>query len=88
MKFRFSGVLLRFVDYRREVEVEGSTLGEGIDSLLTQFPKLQSVLIDGQGKVQSAHRLFLRGEPVKMQDRDLRVEKNDSIEVLTTIAGG
>ena len=33
MKFRFSGTLLRFVDYRKEIELEAETLGIALEKL-------------------------------------------------------
>ncbi|MGI8808037.1 MAG: hypothetical protein ACR2KK_09395, partial [Acidimicrobiales bacterium] len=62
MKFKLSGNLLRFSGFRHEVEVAGSTVHEGIEALLDDLPDLRPVLMDGQGRVRAAHRMFFNGE--------------------------
>ena len=88
MRFRFSGVLLRFVNYRKEIELEAETLGIALQELAQECPPLSSVMYDSQGKVRSAHRLFLGGELIRDPDPALGLKKTDCIEVMTAIAGG
>lgn len=88
MKFRFSGALLRFVNYRKEIEFDAETLGIALEKLAQECPLLSSVMYDGRGKVQSAHRLFLGGELIRDPDLALGLKNTDCIEVITTIAGG
>ncbi len=88
MKFRFSGALLRFVNYRKEIELEAETLGLALEKLAQECPLLSSVMYDGRGKVRSAHRLFLGGELIRDPDPALGLKKTDCIDVVTAIAGG
>ncbi len=88
MKFRFSGVLLRFVNYRKEIELEAETLGIALQKLVQECPRLSSVMDDGRGNVRSAHRLFLGGELIRNPDPAMELKNTDSIEVITAIAGG
>lgn len=88
MKFRFSGVLLRFVNYRKEIELEAETLGMALEKLGQECPLLSSVMYDSRGKVQSSHRLFLAGELISDPDLSLRLQKTDCIDVVTAVAGG
>jgi len=88
MKFRFSGALLRFVGYRKEIELEAETLGIALEKLAQQCPLLSSVMYDSRGKVQSSHRLFLDGELIRDPDLTMVLKKTDCIEVLTAVAGG
>jgi hypothetical protein len=88
MTFRFSGPLLRFVNYRKEIEVEAETLGIAINQLVKECPMLSTVIHDGNGRVLSAHRLFLSGELIRNPDPSMGLKRTDSIEILTSIAGG
>ena len=57
MIFRFSGTLLRFVNFQKEIDVEGKTLSDGLVALVAKEPQLKPVLYDGSGAVRSTHRL-------------------------------
>ena len=93
MKVVFSGALLRFVDYSKELDIPGDTLAECLAQLTTKFPALQPVLLDAAGGVRRTHQLFLNGEQVP-RDRyaagapALAVGDDDTLFVLTAIAGG
>ncbi len=88
MKFRFSGLMLRFTDYQAELEVTGSCISTGLDSLHRDFPRLGGVLLDATGKLRSSHRLFLNGEMVRSDSFAQPVAPSDTIDVLTALAGG
>ena len=88
MKFRFSGALLRYVNYRKEIELDAPTLGSAFEKLALECPLLASVMYDGRGNVQSAHRLFLGEEMIRDFDPQLALKNTDCIEVVTTSAGG
>jgi len=88
MKFRFSGPLLRFVNYRKEIEVHADTLGVAFEQLALQCPLLAPVIRDRQGNVLSAHRMVIAGEFVKNPDPSMGLKPNDCVEILTSVAGG
>jgi molybdopterin synthase sulfur carrier subunit len=88
MNFRFSGALLRFVDYERTVQVEADALGPALHRLEERHPQLRAVLRDGEGNVRRTHRIFLNGEQVGSADPELPLKETDEVEVLTAIAGG
>ena len=88
MKFQFSGNLLRYVDYRREIEVDGSTLAEGVDNLVKKFPDFRRVAQDSEGEVRLIHRFFLNDELLEPGNVHCAVGPDDEVTVLTPIAGG
>jgi hypothetical protein len=88
MRFRFSGVLLRFTGYQSEVEVAATTIPLGLAALGEKLPSLRGVLLDGSGKLRSAHRLFLNGVMVRNEELDQPVDPDGTVEVLTALAGG
>jgi sulfur-carrier protein len=88
MKFEFSGLLLKYVDYQNEAVVQADTLGRALDELITRHPKLAEVLYDGSGRVRRTHRVFRNGERVDPNDRDLPLREGDEVTFVTSIAGG
>lgn len=88
MKFQFSGNLLRYVDFCREVGVDGDTVEEGAKKVVEKFPNLENVIHDSDGRIRLLHRFFLNGELLGRADFDRRVGPNDVVLVLTPIAGG
>lgn len=88
MIFHFSGTLLRFVDFQREIPVAAPTVKDGLVGLVQQQPQLRPVLFDGEGNVRATHRLFLNGEQMPSGSLESPVAESDRIDILTAIAGG
>ena len=92
MKVIFSGTLLRFVNYAKEVELEANNLYECIGQLGQQFPSLKPVLLNGDGRVRDTHQLFLNGEQLDRSATraasELQFQGSDTLLILTAIAGG
>jgi hypothetical protein len=95
MKFMFSGALLRFAEFSKEIEIAEPTLGRALTSLLDARPQLRPVLLDGVQNVRRSHQMFLNGESMDRnyytdqhaRDR-LALDPADSVFFLTAIAGG
>jgi molybdopterin synthase sulfur carrier subunit len=88
MRFRFSGTLLRFTDYQKEIELDAATLRSAVAALVLAQPSLKNVIYDGQGNVRATHRLFLNGQQLFAADFDKPLAATDVVDVLTAIAGG
>jgi len=93
MKIILSGALVRFADYTKEVDVEATTIAEGIEDLTTRYPGLKAVLLDGDGRVRRTHQLFLNGKQVERGEYPLGTAPvscaaADTLFVLTSVAGG
>ena len=88
MIIRASGVLLRFVGYKREHEVDGNTVREGLTGLADANPELRSALFDADGDVRRTHHVYLNGERLGPTDLDKQVGPQDEVQILTAVAGG
>jgi sulfur-carrier protein len=93
MKIVLSGALVRFADYTKEVDVEATTVAEGIECLTARYPDLKAVLLDGDGQVRRTHQLFLNGQQVERGEYPLGTAPvgcadADTLFVLTAVAGG
>ena len=88
MKFRFSGNLLRYVDFHREVEVPGRTVEEGVNNLSQEFPRFGRIIHDSEGHIRMLHRVHLNGDLLSPDDYGQQVSPDDVVGVITPIAGG
>ncbi|MCX4239980.1 MoaD/ThiS family protein [Paraliomyxa miuraensis] len=95
MRFQFSGALLRFVDFAKQIDVGGPTLGACVEQLVAEHPRLGAALLDQNGRVSDTHQLFLNGEQLDPAPRDgndprlsLMVGPDDTVYILTAITGG
>jgi sulfur-carrier protein len=88
LRIRTSGVLLRFVGYRKEREVEGATVREGLNRLAEANPELEKALFDADGNVRRTHHIYLNGERLSGDRLDESAGPNDEVQVMTAVAGG
>ncbi len=72
-----------------EIAVQGSTVGEALDDLVTLYPSLRPHLYNGEGKLRPFVNLFLGEENVKdLQGMATPVSQNDRLLLIPSIAGG
>ncbi|WP_194837603.1 MoaD/ThiS family protein [Nocardia sp. XZ_19_369] len=88
MNFRFNGMLLRFVDYDRTVDITAGTLSDALCQLRDRYPRLRPVLWDSSGNLVQVHRLVLNGSIVDGAAEDTPLQDTDRVEILTAVAGG
>jgi molybdopterin synthase sulfur carrier subunit len=88
MRFRFSGTLMRFVEFEREQELAATTIAGALDALVVKHPQLRTVLFSSSGTLRMTHRLFLNGEQIMNDELQRDVGDQDVVEILTSIAGG
>lgn len=88
MRFHVSGNMLRFTDFRDEIEVSGETVEAGMVNLVEECPQLRTVLLDGNGKVRSVHRVFLNGAALSPDQLSQSTGHQDEVSILTALAGG
>jgi len=70
-------------------EVEGETLGAGLDSLETQFPGITERIIDASGELHRFVNIYVNGEDVRFLDgMNTAVSEGDEISIVPAVAGG
>ena len=88
MTITFHGPLLRYVGFQREVQISATTVQDSLEALCHRFPDLQPVLFDGRGALRPVHRLALNHSVLPRTQLNLPVRPEDTIDVITAIAGG
>ncbi|KQR73929.1 hypothetical protein ASG35_19065 [Burkholderia sp. Leaf177] len=87
MTFNFSGSLLRFVGYRRQLAYDASTLGNALNALFADYPELRELLMDQDFAFRRTMRLAINSEVIR-GDISRPLTPNDSVEIMTAISGG
>lgn len=88
MEIRVSGILRKYVDYRKNLDYDTPTIRTGIEQLCHDHPQLTVILFDSSGAISGYHRIFLNGDQINTGDLDRPVTTSDTVDILTTIAGG
>jgi len=87
MLFLFSGSLLRYVGYRRQIAYEANTLDAALRVLFTDYPELEGLLMNQDKTVKRTMRLAINNEVVH-GDLTRALSAGDSVEIMTAISGG
>ena len=86
---RIPPVLRPQVDGARQIEVAGVTLRDALADLFTQFPAVQSQLVDGAGEINRFVNVYVQNEDVRLgQGLDTPVPDGSTVIVLPAMAGG
>ena len=78
----------RHTDNRRELEVEGRTVGECIRNLAEQYPGVGKHLFSATGGLQEHLVVSLNRDVVQHRALDTPVKDGDAIHIMTMIQGG
>jgi MoaD family protein len=86
---RIPAVLRPSVGGQKELDLEGSTVGEVIERLVGQFPSLRDQLLTGDGDLNRFVNVYVNGQDVRyLAGLGTAVEPRDEIRLLPAMAGG
>ncbi|MDO8343617.1 MAG: MoaD/ThiS family protein [Cellvibrio sp.] len=88
MNMSFSGTLLRFVNFQKNIAIEAPTANDALSKLVSLYPQARQVIYDAEGKVRQVHQIFLNGKQLRADDLNNPVRSDDQLDILTAIAGG
>ena len=81
--------LRSFVDRKSEVEVEGSTVGEALASLATQYPDLKHQIYEDDVKLRGFVNVFVdRTNIKKLNGLETALASGATVMLVPAIAGG
>jgi sulfur-carrier protein len=73
----------------KQVEVGGSTVGEILQSLVTEYPSLREQLFASEGELNRFVNVYLDGQDVRyLQEQATPVGERDTVVILPAMAGG
>src|SRR4051812_18199910 len=81
--------LRQFTGKQDAVSATGSTVGEVLAALTTQYPELRKQIFTDEGKVRSFVNVYLNDEDIRYMSKDATPTKDgDIISLVPSIAGG
>ena len=81
--------LKEYVNNQDEIEVDGSSVEEVLDSLCTQFTELKPNLFDEDGIVRNFINIYLNDDDIRYAEgMNSAVKDGDSIQIVPSVAGG
>jgi molybdopterin converting factor small subunit len=81
--------LRQYVAKHPSVQVQGTTVGEAMTALVSQYPDLRRHLYTEDGKLRSFVNLYVNDEDIRyLQKEATAVKDDDNISIVPSIAGG
>jgi molybdopterin converting factor small subunit len=81
--------LRKFTNNSARLNVQGHTIWDMIQKLITQFPDLRKHLLDANGRVPSFINIFVNDDDIRnLQREQTVVMENATVSIVPAIAGG
>jgi molybdopterin converting factor small subunit len=81
--------LRQFTAKQDSVSVPGTTVGEVLGALTTQFPDLRKQIFNDEGKLRSFINVYLNDEDIRYLNKDATPAADaDTLSLVPSIAGG
>lgn len=78
-----------YAEGQSEVAVEGVTVAEAMNDLISQHPALRPHLFNGNDALRPFVNLFVNDENIKdLNGLDTTIQENDKLLLIPSIAGG
>ena len=82
-----SSVFGMYTNNRSSIEAEGNTVGECLEDLFGQYPKMRNLIMDEKGKLRPRYNIFINGKNIYW-DMTMPVNDGDKLNLLMLIYGG
>src|SRR5579883_893050 len=81
--------LRQYAEKKDSILLDGSTVGEVLGALTTQYPDLRKQLFNEEGKLRSFVNVYLNDEDIRYLKKDATpVANGDTLSIVPSIAGG
>jgi len=81
--------LRQYAGGNANIEVEGTTVGEALDELVTTHLDLKAHLYNKEGNLRSFVNLYLGDEDIRyLQKEETPVDAGQTLSIVPSIAGG
>ena len=88
IKINISPLLYQYTNDQRIVEVNGDTVGQCLDHLVKQFPGIEKMLFDKNGKLRIYANIYVNKESAYPKGLAKPVKDGDELDILFIIGGG
>lgn len=86
MRILIPSPLQSYTAQQRQVEAEGSSLKEVLQTLDSEFPGIRFRMIDEHDRIRKHIRIFVNKQPV--DNLDISVKPTDEVQIICALSGG
>ncbi len=72
----------------KTVKVEGNTVGQCLEGLVKQFPKIKPRLFDDKGRLHNYVEIYVNQESAYPEELAKAVRDGDELHIMELVAGG
>jgi molybdopterin converting factor small subunit len=76
------------VENSQSVRVDGHTVGECLNDLIKRFPRLNGLIFDRRGKLNTGLSAYLNGTSAHVDQLSSPVRDGDKIYIINLLVGG
>ena len=88
VKINIHTELQQYTNNQETVEVNGTTVGQCIDGLIKQFPKMKKGLFDKNGRLFNYIDIYVNLESSYPEELAKKVEDGDELHITIMAVGG
>jgi len=86
---RLPTLLRQYAGGQSSVDVDGSTIGEILETLQHTYPGMEGQLVTADGSLHKFVNVYVNDDDVRYMDKlDTKVQAGDTISILPAVAGG
>ena len=86
---RIPTILRTYTNGESEVQVDGSTLSEVLESLDSSYPGIKARILDDQGSIRRFVNVYVGNDDVRFLDAlDTSTPEGAQVSVIPAVAGG
>jgi molybdopterin synthase sulfur carrier subunit len=83
------GLMKSYVENQTEIPLQGETVAQVLNTLVTRYPAIKTHIMDDKGTVRRHINLFVNQNNIKsLNGLDTSVLENDKLILLPSISGG
>lgn len=80
--------LTHLTEDRETIEVDGSTVGEVVENLVSLYPALKEHLFGKDGKISNTVEIYVNAETSYPEELAKPVRDGDDVHILNIVTGG
>ncbi|MFC1942144.1 MoaD/ThiS family protein [Chloroflexota bacterium] len=88
IQIKISPFFSQYTDNKQVADVKGSTVGECLEDLNKQLPRLKEVLFDKKGELHHYFDIFVNGESAYPEELARKVKDGDELHIVMLVHGG
>ena len=89
LKIHIPTPLRQYAGKQPSIQVQGTTVAEALNSLVSQHPDLRRHLYTDDGKLRAFVNVYVNDEDIRyLQKEATEVKESDNISIVPSIAGG